>query len=59
MLYERTALSRKPESVIEAQIDALREQDALSTDLVLKDSYLHGRPTIQRLRPTLHGVTRY
>jgi predicted nuclease of restriction endonuclease-like (RecB) superfamily len=40
MLYERTALSRKPESVVEAQIGALREQDALSTDLVLKDPYV-------------------
>ena len=40
MLYERTALSRRPESVIEAQLEALREQDALSTDLVLKDPYL-------------------
>ena len=40
MLYERTALSQKPESVVEAQIEALREQDALSTDLVLKDPYV-------------------
>jgi len=40
MLFERTALSQKPEAVIEAQIDALREQDSLSTDLVLKDPYI-------------------
>ena len=40
MLYERTALSRQPESVIEAQIEDLRRQDALSTDLVLKDPYV-------------------
>lgn len=40
MLYERTALSKKPESVIQAQIETLRERDALSTDLVLKDPYV-------------------
>ncbi|MBI4601193.1 MAG: DUF1016 domain-containing protein [Planctomycetes bacterium] len=40
MLYERTALSRKPEGVVEAQIQALREQDALSPELVLKDPYV-------------------
>ncbi len=40
MLYERTALSRRPDTVIEAQIEALREQDALSTDLVLKAPYV-------------------
>lgn len=40
MLYERTALSQKPESVIAAQVEALREQDTMSTDLVLKDPYV-------------------
>ncbi|MBI5481298.1 MAG: DUF1016 domain-containing protein [Deltaproteobacteria bacterium] len=40
MLYERTALSRKPEAVAEAQIQALREEDTLTPDLVLKDPYV-------------------
>jgi predicted nuclease of restriction endonuclease-like (RecB) superfamily len=40
MLYERTALSRQPEAVIEAQIAALREGDTLSTDMILKDPYV-------------------
>jgi predicted nuclease of restriction endonuclease-like (RecB) superfamily len=40
MLYERTALSRKPEAVVEAQIQALREEDTLTPDLVLKDPYV-------------------
>lgn len=40
MLYERTALSRQPESVIEAQLEALRAEDALSPDFVLKDPYV-------------------
>ncbi|MEW6754304.1 MAG: PDDEXK nuclease domain-containing protein [Candidatus Latescibacterota bacterium] len=40
MLYERTALSRKPEAVVEAQIEELRRQDAVSPDLVLKDPYV-------------------
>ena len=40
MLYERTALSRKPESVIQSQIDALRDEDRLSPEMVLKDPYV-------------------
>jgi predicted nuclease of restriction endonuclease-like (RecB) superfamily len=40
MLYERTALSRKPEAVVEAQIQELRRQDAVGPDLVLKDPYV-------------------
>jgi len=40
MLYERTALSRKPESVVEAQIAALRADEVLTPDLVLKDPYV-------------------
>jgi predicted nuclease of restriction endonuclease-like (RecB) superfamily len=40
MLYERTALSRKPGAVVEAQIAALRADDVLTPDLVLKDPYV-------------------
>jgi predicted nuclease of restriction endonuclease-like (RecB) superfamily len=40
MLFERTALSRKPEAVVEAQIQALREEDVVGAELVLKDPYV-------------------
>lgn len=40
MLYERTALSRKPEKLIEGELAALRETDKLTPDLVFRDPYL-------------------
>jgi predicted nuclease of restriction endonuclease-like (RecB) superfamily len=40
MLYERTAISRKPEAVIKAQLEALRKCDTLTPELVLKDPYV-------------------
>jgi predicted nuclease of restriction endonuclease-like (RecB) superfamily len=40
MLYERTALSRKPEKVIKNELAALRDDDRITTDLVLRDPYL-------------------
>jgi predicted nuclease of restriction endonuclease-like (RecB) superfamily len=40
MLYERTAISRKPLAVARAQLEALREEDVLTPELVLKDPYL-------------------
>lgn len=39
MLYERTALSRKPEELIGHELKALRNDDRLSPDLVFKDPY--------------------
>ncbi|MBN1865034.1 MAG: DUF1016 family protein [Victivallales bacterium] len=39
MLFERTALSRKPKKLIEEEIKALREEDRLTPDLVFKDPY--------------------
>ena len=39
MLYERTALSRKPEILIEQELAALRETDRLTPDLVFRDPY--------------------
>ncbi len=39
MLYERTAISRKPEAVIRHEIDVLRKEDRLTPDLVFKDPY--------------------
>jgi O-6-methylguanine DNA methyltransferase len=39
MLFERTALSKKPESLIQAEIDLLRKEDRLTPDLVFRDPY--------------------
>jgi predicted nuclease of restriction endonuclease-like (RecB) superfamily len=39
MLYERTALSRKPDQLIRQELAALREEDKLSPDLVFRDPY--------------------
>jgi predicted nuclease of restriction endonuclease-like (RecB) superfamily len=40
MLYERTALSRKPAKLAQKELAALREEDRFSADLVLRDPYL-------------------
>jgi predicted nuclease of restriction endonuclease-like (RecB) superfamily len=40
MLFERTALSRKPEKLAETELKALREEDRLTPDLVFRDPYL-------------------
>jgi predicted nuclease of restriction endonuclease-like (RecB) superfamily len=42
MLFERTALSRKPGKLIEMELKQLREEDRLSPDLVFRDPYLLG-----------------
>jgi predicted nuclease of restriction endonuclease-like (RecB) superfamily len=39
MLFERTALSRKPEQLIRQELDVLRETDRLTPDLVFRDPY--------------------
>ncbi|HEU4562733.1 MAG TPA: PDDEXK nuclease domain-containing protein [Longimicrobium sp.] len=39
MLYERTALSRKPEQLIRAELGQLRDGGPVSPDLVFKDPY--------------------
>lgn len=39
MLYERTAISRKPKETIENDLKLLREEQCLSPDLVFKDPY--------------------
>jgi len=39
MLFERTALSRKPEELARVEIKALRECDRLTPDLVFRDPY--------------------
>lgn len=40
MLYERTALSKKPEHLIEKELKALRDEDRLTPDLVFRDPYV-------------------
>lgn len=39
MLYERTAISKKPEELIRHEIDSLRKADQLTPDLVFRDPY--------------------
>lgn len=39
-LYDRTALSRKPDQLIREELAQLREHDRLSPDLVFRDPYL-------------------
>lgn len=39
MLYERTALSKKPEELAKQELSALRESDQLSPNLVFRDPY--------------------
>jgi predicted nuclease of restriction endonuclease-like (RecB) superfamily len=40
MLYERTALSRKPEDTIRHDLEELRQTKQISPDLLLKDPYI-------------------
>lgn len=40
MLFERTALSQKPEKLAELELKTLREEDKLTPDLVFRDPYL-------------------
>ncbi|MGA2617379.1 MAG: PDDEXK nuclease domain-containing protein [Thermoguttaceae bacterium] len=39
MVYERTAVSKKPEEVIRVELAALRDEDRLTPDLVFRDPY--------------------
>lgn len=40
MLYERTALSKKPDKLIRQELDCLRENDKLTPEFVFQDPYL-------------------
>jgi predicted nuclease of restriction endonuclease-like (RecB) superfamily len=40
MLYERTAVSKKPEELIKEELQNLREKDTLTPDLVFRDPYI-------------------
>jgi len=39
MLFERTAISKKPEVLVKQEIAALRDEDKLTPDLVFRDPY--------------------
>jgi predicted nuclease of restriction endonuclease-like (RecB) superfamily len=39
MLFERTALSKKPDELIRLELDTLRNEDRLTPDLVFRDPY--------------------
>ncbi|MCP4622750.1 MAG: DUF1016 domain-containing protein [bacterium] len=39
MLYERTALSKKPDELVQHELQQLREENRLSPELVFKDPY--------------------
>jgi len=40
MLFERTALSRKPAKLIKQELEVLREEDKVTPDLIFRDPYL-------------------
>ena len=40
MLYERTALSKKPDKLIRKELSDLRERDKLTPDLIFRDPYI-------------------
>lgn len=40
MLFERTALSKKPEELIKKELELLRKENKLSPDLVFRDPYI-------------------
>jgi predicted nuclease of restriction endonuclease-like (RecB) superfamily len=42
LLFERTAVSKKPEEVIKNELKVLREEDRLTPDLVFRDPYFLG-----------------
>jgi predicted nuclease of restriction endonuclease-like (RecB) superfamily len=40
MLFERTALSKKPDKLIRQELKALREEDQITPDLIFRDPYI-------------------
>jgi hypothetical protein len=40
MLYERTAISRKPEELIQKELELLHKEGRMTPDLVFRDPYL-------------------
>lgn len=40
MLFERTAIAKRPTAVMEATLDALRDEDRIAPDLIFRDPYV-------------------
>jgi predicted nuclease of restriction endonuclease-like (RecB) superfamily len=40
MLFERTAIAKKPEEIIETEIEKLRESNIVKPDLIIQDPYI-------------------
>jgi len=40
MLYERTAISKKPEEIIKKEIEQLKSKNNISSDLIFRDPYI-------------------
>jgi len=40
MLFERTAIAKRPAAVVEGTLEALRDEDRMSPDLVFRDPYV-------------------
>ncbi len=40
LMYERTAIAKKPEEVVKREIDGLRREDKMTPDLVFRDPYV-------------------
>lgn len=40
LLFERTAIAKKPESIIQAEIKKLRDSNVLKPDLIIQDPYI-------------------
>ena len=40
MLFERTAISKKPAELARQELQSLREEDKMTPDLVFRDPYL-------------------
>jgi predicted nuclease of restriction endonuclease-like (RecB) superfamily len=58
MLYERTAISRKPEELARQELEALQEEDLMTPDLVFRDPYLVELPPKGLLEAKLHEAIR-
>ena len=52
MLYERTAISRKPDELIQMELSHLEQSNAVSEDFVFRDRYLNYTNTYSGSAPT-------
>ncbi len=57
-IYERTALSRKPEKLIERELKQLREEGRVTPDMVFRDPYLIARKAPEFIRGDIRAIVR-